>query len=240
MCIPDLPNSSTSTNSSVSPLSYPQVESLINSEPSNPLPASSTLLTADGNLNLGDDFYNHTQSELSLSQQQTFEIQPQEFHNPQPPQQQQQQLGQEFQPSSSPQEYGSYAVPQVPLEPGSKTNPQYTAFSEYFLGLGYLEGNVVSQDHYKAMDMFRKAAKQGNPEAQCELPLLYYKGNGVPKDSSKALKWFFKAAIQNNGRAKAYFDYMYYQVYLGDSYGQNNLGVAYLDPKHSSSTVRHQ
>ncbi|KAF9171865.1 hypothetical protein BGX21_006755 [Mortierella sp. AD011] len=212
-----------------SPLSYPQVESLINSELSNPLPASSALLSVGGNINLGDDFYNNTQSEPSLQQQQIFEIRPP----------QQQQLGQEFQSSSSPQGCGSYAVPQALPEPESKTDPQYIAFSEYSLGLGYLEGNVVSQDHYKAMDMFRKAAKLGNPEAQCELALLYYKGNGTPKDSSKALKWFLRAAIQNNGRARAYFDYVYYQVYPRNLYGQNSPGVAYPDAKYDSSTVRH-
>ncbi|KAG0002416.1 hypothetical protein BGZ80_005978 [Entomortierella chlamydospora] len=141
----------------------------------------------DANLDFGNSLYNHIQPALPLSPQQSSRIQPQDFYNPPPPPPQQQ----------------YFPIPE------SKTNSDDIAISEYNQGLAYLKGNGVPQDYYKAMDIFHKAAKQGNPKAQCKLALLYYKGDGIPQDFSKAPKWFLRAANQDNGRAQAYLGNMY-------------------------------
>ena len=56
---------------------------------------------------------------------------------------------------------------------------------------------------------YRKAAEQGNADAQYNLGLCYEVGSGVPKDEVEAVKWYRKAAEQ--GYAEA-------QSNLGDSY----------------------
>ena len=51
-------------------------------------------------------------------------------------------------------------------------------------------------------EQVRKAAEQGDAEAQCELGVLYENGQGVPKDHRKAAEWFRKAAAQGHAEAK--------------------------------------
>ena len=55
------------------------------------------------------------------------------------------------------------------------------------------------------IETLRKAAEQGNADAQYNLGVMYDEGTGgVPKDHAEALKWFRKAAEQ--GHAQAQFD----------------------------------
>ena len=55
------------------------------------------------------------------------------------------------------------------------------------------------------IETLRKAAEQGNADAQYDFGVLYANGKGgVPKDHAEALKWFRKAAEQ--GHAQAQFD----------------------------------
>jgi len=49
---------------------------------------------------------------------------------------------------------------------------------------------------------YKKAAKQGNAEAQNCLGVCYEDGNGVTKDLSEAAKWYRKAADQGNAAAQ--------------------------------------
>lgn len=53
------------------------------------------------------------------------------------------------------------------------------------------------------MEWFKKAADQGNVDAQNNLGVMYYTGEGVPKDMAKAREWLRKAAAQGNADAKA-------------------------------------
>ncbi|MDH5478723.1 MAG: sel1 repeat family protein, partial [Nitrospinota bacterium] len=55
----------------------------------------------------------------------------------------------------------------------------------------------------KAGQWFRKAAEQGDPEAQESLGLLYAEGSGVKKDLAEAEKWLRKAADLGNENARA-------------------------------------
>ena len=55
---------------------------------------------------------------------------------------------------------------------------------------------------------FRKAAEQGNAEAQYRLGLSYYNGEGVPKDYAQAAFWWRKAAEQGEDTAQYNLKYL--------------------------------
>ena len=61
------------------------------------------------------------------------------------------------------------------------------------------------------MKWFRKAAEQGDAEAQYNLGVCYDDGEGVVKDQFEAIMWYRKAADQRNDKA------------------QYNLGVCYAN-----------
>lgn len=54
------------------------------------------------------------------------------------------------------------------------------------------------KDYASALNWFRKAAEQGNPEAQAKLGLMYYDGRGVKQSFAEALSWELKAAQQGH------------------------------------------
>jgi Sel1 repeat len=72
------------------------------------------------------------------------------------------------------------------------------------------------EDYKEAVKWFRKAAEQGQTDAQYSLGECYYEGNGIARDDKEAVKWFRKAAEQ--GQADA-------QYSLGECYYEGN-GVA--------------
>ena len=74
----------------------------------------------------------------------------------------------------------------------------------------------MEKDAAKAVEWYRKAAKQGSVDAQFNLGECYYEGTGVEKDAAKAVEWFRRAAEQGND-AEA-------QYYLG-AYYYNGTGV---------------
>ena len=85
------------------------------------------------------------------------------------------------------------------------------SFSIFFflaLSLGWA-GVVFSEPTAKQISEWRKAAEQGDADAQHNLAWMYGNGEGVPEDDALAVKWWRKAAEQ--GHVKA----------------QYNLGVAY-------------
>ncbi|MBR6436885.1 MAG: sel1 repeat family protein, partial [Thermoguttaceae bacterium] len=49
---------------------------------------------------------------------------------------------------------------------------------------------------------FRKAAEQGNAQAQYNLGICYTKGCGVTQDKAEGLKWLRKAADQGDEDAR--------------------------------------
>lgn len=65
------------------------------------------------------------------------------------------------------------------------------------------------------VDSLRKAAEQGNANAQFNLGAAYYSGQGVRQDYAQAAVWYRKAAEQGNSEA---------QYYLGVAY-DNGQGV---------------
>ena len=58
----------------------------------------------------------------------------------------------------------------------------------------YDNGEGVPQDDAKAVKWYRKAAEQGNADAQFFLGFMYDAGRGVPQDDAQAHMWYNLAA----------------------------------------------
>jgi|GEM_PF-6705750 len=61
----------------------------------------------------------------------------------------------------------------------------------------------------KVAQQYRKAAEQGDADAQYRLGLLYYNGAGVAKDTTQAISWLRKSAEQGNADAETTLGWMY-------------------------------
>ena len=59
-------------------------------------------------------------------------------------------------------------------------------------------------------DSLKKAALQGNTNAQSGLGFFYYLGLGVPQDYKQALFWYRKAALQEDAGGQSGLGKMYY------------------------------
>jgi len=70
-------------------------------------------------------------------------------------------------------------------------------------GVDFVPGALFSpgQDCGEAVEGHRKAAEQGDAEAQFALGLCYDSGDGIAQDCAEAAKWFRKAAEQEHVRA---------------------------------------
>jgi hypothetical protein len=60
----------------------------------------------------------------------------------------------------------------------------------------YSDGKGVPRDSAEAAKWFRKAADQGDAQAQFNLAVMYGYGEGVPQDYVEAHKWFNLAATR--------------------------------------------
>ncbi len=88
--------------------------------------------------------------------------------------------------------------------PGFKTcRPAVT------LGACYSDGVLVSQDHSKAVDWYRKAIAAGNTVAMITLGDCYTTGAGVQEDEAKAAEWYEKAAQAGEPRVLSYLGLRY-------------------------------
>ncbi|MBV7598944.1 DUF2971 domain-containing protein [Aeromonas sp. sia0103] len=85
--------------------------------------------------------------------------------------------------------------------------------AQFELGEKYHKGQGVEQSNSKAVEWFRKAAKQGHARSQNAMGHMYKYALGVEQNDSEALVWYRKSAEQ--GWAPA----------------QYNLGTIYLDGK---------
>lgn len=74
------------------------------------------------------------------------------------------------------------------------------------LGTAYQIGAGVPEDKKESVKWYRKAAEQGNADAQYNLGLAYYNGNGVIQDYVTAYAWWNIAAAngyENGKESKA-------------------------------------
>ena len=68
----------------------------------------------------------------------------------------------------------------------------------------------VNKDYDESAKWYRKAAKQGNAEAQFRVGIMFYNGEGVNADPREAVKWYRKAAEQGNAEAQYELALCYY------------------------------
>jgi TPR repeat protein len=64
----------------------------------------------------------------------------------------------------------------------------------------------LAQDHAEAAKWFRRAAEQGNADAQNNLGAIYAEGQGVPRDMIGAYTWLSLAATAGNQSAAKNLD----------------------------------
>jgi hypothetical protein len=63
------------------------------------------------------------------------------------------------------------------------------------------QGQGVESEQREKAEAYRKAAEQGNPQAQFNLGKLYEQGSGVPQSYALAAKWYYMSALQGNAEA---------------------------------------
>ena len=82
--------------------------------------------------------------------------------------------------------------------------------AQFNVGLFYHTGKAgVKKDYQQAIYWYRKAADQGQINAQGNLGYLYVNGIGVTQDYSQAAYWYRKAADQGEMSAQASLGYLY-------------------------------
>ena len=65
-----------------------------------------------------------------------------------------------------------------------------------------------SRQFTQAFQLYQRAAKSGNPQAQAKIGAALLKGRGVPMNKQEAFAWLSKAAQQNHGGAQFYLGEM--------------------------------
>jgi hypothetical protein len=88
---------------------------------------------------------------------------------------------------------------------------QGDAAAQLKLGMHYYNnlGRRHPPDYAEALKWFRRAADQGNAEAQDHIGLMYYSGRGVPQDYAEAARWYLLAAQAGNEHAQSQLTQMY-------------------------------
>ena len=114
----------------------------------------------------------------------------------------------------------------------------------FAIGEEYFYGRKGKDISYKdAIEWYRKAAEQGDVDAQNKLGHCYYNGNGVSQSYVEAAKWYRKAAEQGDVNAQFNLGCCYYRVEAfeeatkwyrkaaeqGDAVAQRNLGFCYYN-----------
>jgi TPR repeat protein len=86
-----------------------------------------------------------------------------------------------------------------------KSAQQEFAPAQYRLGeMYYFEKGGLPRDLGKAVELFKKAAEQHDPDALMNLAMLFGTGEGVPHDTEKALFWIKQAHKSGNDSAPDY------------------------------------
>lgn len=125
------------------------------------------------------------------------------------------------QPANSPQQ----ATP-LQHQPNNSTTEPRDAAALTALGERYAKGDGVPKDSTKALELFRKAASQGNVRAMNNLGVMYAKGAGVEQSHTQAA-WFYRlAAEKGHPQAQANLGYAY-EAGLGINKDYNQALVWY-------------
>lgn len=87
------------------------------------------------------------------------------------------------------------------FERGIQLDPHHPLL-QHNIGTTYYFGRGVTQDYSQAYVWFRRAAEQGNADAEYCLGVLYDNGEGVAQDPAQAAAWLRKAAGEGNADAQ--------------------------------------
>ena len=95
-----------------------------------------------------------------------------------------------------------------------------------FLAELYSDGKLVEQDEYKAFDLFKQSAEQGDVWGEYSTARKYISGLGVEQDTAKGFIWMQKAARHNLVVAQFDLAVLYY---LGTGTAVNRqMGYAWI------------
>jgi TPR repeat protein len=78
----------------------------------------------------------------------------------------------------------------------------------YEQGLAALSEGTYGGDRLAAT-LLRRAAEQGDAEAQCAFGYMCEVGSGVPQSTREAERWYRASAAQGCSRARAYLERMH-------------------------------
>ena len=73
--------------------------------------------------------------------------------------------------------------------------------AQYTLGMIYLYEDYVEQNHPLGIKWLKKAAENGDVNAQVSLAKCYEEGRGVMMNIYDAMTWYMKASLQGNEEA---------------------------------------
>lgn len=73
--------------------------------------------------------------------------------------------------------------------------------AQYLLGYYYQVGMVVEEDDAKALNIYEKAARQGNPHGMSVAADMYRLGEGTAKDYAKAREWYNRGIELEDARS---------------------------------------
>jgi hypothetical protein len=65
----------------------------------------------------------------------------------------------------------------------------------------YAYGKGAPQDYREAVEWYRLAAEQGNPDGQNNLGFMYDNGQGVPRDYVQAHMWYNLAGVGGDAQS---------------------------------------
>jgi len=82
-------------------------------------------------------------------------------------------------------------------------NGSFVAIAQTDLANLYWDGVGVKMSKKKAIELYQKAARNGNGRSQSVIAGFYYHGNGVKKDIVQSLKWTLLSAANRNPKSKA-------------------------------------
>ena len=105
---------------------------------------------------------------------------------------------------------GSPPAQKIPVCP--VISPNFSALTAE--AVNYRDGRYVERDGQRAFNLFLRAAKQGDVDAQFSVAQMYEDGDVVPQDYRQAVTWYKKAA-----------DHV--PDYGGAGQARNNLGFLY-------------
>ena len=85
---------------------------------------------------------------------------------------------------------------------GISPTKEAVAKAQYLFAENHYKGNLLTKDYKRALDLFKKAADAGLPQAYFRLGLMNHYGQGKSKDLKSAYTYYEHAAKINNPEAQ--------------------------------------